>query len=153
MTLILPDICGNIEHPNERVGNRYKSWYESFVINGPHPKDDPEGQRYKYPSSEDCYALRCSILHAGSEEIANTTTKEILGQYHFFKPEGNFTFYGLQVGNVVQLQVDKFCEKVCLGAEEWERGKLSSSNYSDDFDGKIVRIRSSFTDGIKLTTK
>lgn len=151
VSLMLPDVCGSIEYPNKKVGDRYRDWYESFVSNGPNLKDDPDGTLYKYPSPEDCYALRCSVVHAGSEEIANTKTKEVLGQYHFFKPERGSTLYGFQVGNVAQIQVDKFCEKLCLGAEEWERDMLSRTGGREALGDNMIRIRSLRSDGIKLT--
>jgi len=92
-------------------------WYETYVSNGPEFPGDVDSPKYRYPTAEDCYALRCSIVHEGSEEISDTKTKAVLGRYHFFAPKKNWKFFGHPSGTTIQLPVDQFCEKLCLGVD------------------------------------
>lgn len=68
LALTLPDICGQIEYPQEkRVGIRYVNWFNTFVkpfcfIDSP---DAPTNQF----DGESCYALRCAFLHSGNYDL------------------------------------------------------------------------------------
>jgi hypothetical protein len=55
MALALPDICAALESANgETSGPKYKSWYVTNF-----------GVRYPKLSANDCYKLRCGIVHQG----------------------------------------------------------------------------------------
>lgn len=55
-TLTLPDVCGKVEFPSLKTGERYKQWYAKYVLDGNLPADM-------------VYALRCSLLHEGNANI------------------------------------------------------------------------------------
>lgn len=55
MALTIPDICAALEAENgETNQQKYKAWYESNLA-------------YKYTNitAQDCYSLRCGVLHQG----------------------------------------------------------------------------------------
>jgi hypothetical protein len=150
IALILPDICGKLEHPTLRSQERYTRWYDAYVLNGPEFTGDPDSARYRYPTAEDCYVLRCAIVHEGSEEVSDTKTKAVLGRYHFFAPERDFKFFGHQSRNVGQLPVDKFCEKVCLGVDHWTGIVLKATPELLRRSENLIRIRRHRDEGFQL---
>ncbi len=81
LALTLPDICGQVEHPNEKsAGKRYRAWLDKFI-----PKDAFDsnydgsltainnGVNPEFPKidSNAIYMLRCELLHSGDAEIEN----------------------------------------------------------------------------------
>ena len=55
VSLALPDICGSLEDPTAKVGERYMNWFNRYLA-----------PRYgKMFSAEDCYYFRCACLHQG----------------------------------------------------------------------------------------
>ena len=73
LALTLPDICGKVEFPNENKNSRYKSWFRKYaeplftgpaiVLPGNEIVDDT------IFTNEECWALRCSVLHAGNYDV------------------------------------------------------------------------------------
>lgn len=78
MALTLPDICGQIEFPNESVGKRYKKWCDNFLfMQGFFPEWDIDKNtgsfiKARVIDSDSCYALRCAFLHSGNLQLDNT---------------------------------------------------------------------------------
>jgi hypothetical protein len=58
LSLVLPDICGSIEYPNQKGRKRYIAWYDAWCA--------PISQ---FVTGVDCYALRCAYLHDGADEL------------------------------------------------------------------------------------
>lgn len=52
--LTVPDICGALEAPEDRVGERYARWYDSNA-----------GGLCKFLNGAQCYRLRCGMVHQG----------------------------------------------------------------------------------------
>lgn len=70
LALTLPDICGKAEHPQEKIGKRYKDWYDVHI--GPSEQCPCEYCRdmpMPYLSGEVVYSLRNSLLHQGTPNI------------------------------------------------------------------------------------
>lgn len=76
LALTIPDICGEIEHPNflhkngnRDVGRQYRTWFNTWVEH--HFADasglDKTGQYALNPyfTGMMCYKLRCAFLHSG----------------------------------------------------------------------------------------
>jgi hypothetical protein len=119
IALTLPDICGKIEYPNLSSEKRYKDWFEKYM-----------GAKYKYQntiflSSSDCYALRCALLHEGSDDITKQRSQKILEKFIFMTGGPHCTYMqdnyinGQRVKTSLQLRVDRFCEDICDSAEKW----------------------------------
>lgn len=71
LALTLPDICGQIEHPEYKnkdgkrlVGKQYRTWFDEWVKQ--RYSDSPESS---YFTGDMCYDLRCSFLHSGNFDI------------------------------------------------------------------------------------
>ncbi len=132
VTLTLPDIAGKVDYPGEVPGRvRYRSWFNqyllaSFTIEVP-SAHQPEGnekmvmQEIEILSGDDCYALRCSYLHEGSDDINGQRAQEVLERFVFTEPnEKNNTFHrNLINGNTLALNVKLFSEEILVGIESW----------------------------------
>jgi hypothetical protein len=116
--LVLPDIAGWVEDPTRGSGDRYADWFDRYV-----------GFRYKSPGSDiipphiflsgdDCYALRCSLLHEGRDNTAHQRSHDSLERFQFIAPSG-FVIHCNQANQKLQLQVDIFCRDICKGARDW----------------------------------
>ena len=63
--IILPDICGKVEFPEEKSSRkRYILWYDKEI--GKYEKNPNDKVNMPYLSGEVIYNLRCSLLHEGN---------------------------------------------------------------------------------------
>jgi hypothetical protein len=107
LSLILPDICGKFKDSNKSFSERYPEWFDKYL-----------GERYNgYLSGKDCYALRCSFLHEGSDGISQQRARKVL-DYFVFIPNGahcnklsncHFGDPKYDGKEILQLSVSKFC--------------------------------------------
>lgn len=116
IALSLPDICGKLEHPDRTSSSRYVAWFDKYIrekyIGG--PNNDI------FLTGSDCYALRCSLLHEGRDDISEQKIQETLEKFKFVSlPQGNI-IHNNRVGEMLQLQVDIFCNDILEGIENWE---------------------------------
>lgn len=69
IVLTLPDICGNVEYQNKKLGTgeRYKKWYKAYIDNHESALKRNKVGLIISPSydAEFVYKLRCSFLHQG----------------------------------------------------------------------------------------
>jgi len=82
LTLMLPDICGEAEYPNRQVGERYISWYDTYVGNDMKQERMHEGQPYL--SGEIVYNLRNTFFHQGKVKINPSKVKDSENQIDRF---------------------------------------------------------------------
>lgn len=80
LSLILPDICGQVEFPslsgNGNVSKRYKKWFnlhlQQYYENDEimHTDFIPLDNKKNCVFNADiCYALRCAVLHSGNDDV------------------------------------------------------------------------------------
>jgi len=139
VALTLPDICGKIEHPADNSGARYKKWCEKYLepkythFVGPSWMG---GFEHKFLSGSDCYALRCALLHEGSDEITEQRARESLDRFHFTAPPDSGSMHCNQANMVLQLQVDKFAADIIQSIREW----LSDIKGDIEKEGKLANL-------------
>jgi hypothetical protein len=142
LTLALPDICGSIEHPTKGSKERFVAWYDQYVA----PKFQEvfsEGVGNLLLSGSDCYALRCSFLHNGSEDITSQHARKVLEKFYFIKPLMQWSFNTRARKKMLIVQVDRFCLLVCNSVDSWMNGRiLNGQQFLTIYDPK--------TDGIPL---
>ncbi|MDG1567624.1 hypothetical protein [Bacillus cereus] len=149
LTLILPDICGEIEYPKIKSGReRYAKWYNKHI----YQFEIPEGMEELHKFNGDAvYQLRCNLLHDGSSDIS-----EHMKEKHSPKESENFVFeltdtttsfgktWELEEDDhilVIKIGVDAFCRKVCSTA-----GKYYKDKEQPDIFNKII-----ISDDIKIS--
>lgn len=79
LSLTIPDICGKAENPELKAGERYCTWYDTYMTQYQESMD-LYGSDMPYLSGEVVYKLRCNFLHTGNpnidkEEIKNQKCK------------------------------------------------------------------------------
>ncbi|WP_394886447.1 hypothetical protein ACG873_18175 [Mesorhizobium sp. AaZ16] len=108
---------GRYQEDRDRRQAAYEAEYEAW-----------SNRRPKRPSlflpAEDLYALRCAMLHSGSDNAEEQRAAQTLKRYCFIAP-GPYTVHnnsGLDDrGNrVLQLQVDIFCKDIADKVDEWD---------------------------------
>lgn len=110
--LTLPDICVTLESGKTK-GIKYAEWFE---------KNLP--QYAGYLSGNDCYALRCSLLHQGRDNITEQKAREVLEHYVFLTSGSHCNlvkdcFFDGVKKSFLQLNVQSFCNDICIAVEAW----------------------------------
>lgn len=119
ISLTLPDICGKIEYTDLSSEKRYKDWFDKYMA------AKYRHQNIVFLSSSDCYALRCALLHEGSDDITKQGSRRILEKFIFMTDGPHCTYMqdnyvnGQRVKTSLQLRVDKFCVDICDSVEKW----------------------------------
>jgi len=123
LALCIPDICGYIESPKKKSQDRYEQWFKEYMLSKYSFCVGPEHTPQVFLSPSDCYALRCAILHEGRDVILEQNAREALDRFHFIEPPPR----GIQIhcnrinNNILQLQVDIFCNDMINGLRKWQQ--------------------------------
>ena len=140
MALTLPDICGQVEFPEEGVGKRYKDWCNKYLMNqgyitvGSAPGDPSSS----ILSGDICYKLRCAYLHSGNIEL----DQKKHNKYPFFElrmtsAEDNGIYIEPYVedeaGKVLHFTLDirHLCCVLCNAAEEYYKNHKPKSDFEE----------------------
>jgi hypothetical protein len=119
VALSAPDICGYLESPTDRSQVRYEKWFERYILDKYSFHIGPSRTLHVLLSPSDCYALRCALLHEGREEIIEQRAREALDRFHFIEPPQSGRIHCNQFNNVLQLQVDIFCQDIINAVHAW----------------------------------
>jgi len=120
VALTVPDICGALEHPDRNSSARYVSWYNKYMLPRYSSAMGSLEELHVFLSGDDCYALRCSLLHEGTGDIERQKISKTLQSVHFSEPsDKGGRLHCNQYKNVLQLQVDVFCHDFIRAARQW----------------------------------
>jgi hypothetical protein len=127
LALLLPDICGYLETPEEQSGVRYARWFQQWLerqysgfVPDVNSSASHAGTVRVFLSGEDCYALRCALSHEGSDNITAQRARQAIERFVFIVPKSG-TFHKNLFKDTLQLQVSIFCEDICAAVEAWDR--------------------------------
>lgn len=104
LCLTLPDICGAMENPASKNGERYRKWYNEYLA-----------KKYKSLAADDCWKLRNACLHQCSDSDARMAFKRV----HFVEPQEGIIIHNNILNDVLQLQIDVFCNDFCDAVDKW----------------------------------
>lgn len=124
MAITIPDICGNLENPEKKSQERYVEWFNRYMVDKYTVMVG--GGSYVFLSGEDCYALRCSFIHEGVDNIMTQRARKALTSFIFVKPGRNI-IHRNQCDDKLQLQVDMFCLEICQAVEQWVKEVVNSN--------------------------
>jgi hypothetical protein len=134
MSLTMPDICGNLSYPSKKSDDRYKAWFDEYlskkytrVVGGQH--------QHVFLSAPDCYALRCALLHAGSDDVTGQKAKDVLTRFSFSTRSSHCN----QIGSILLLNVSKFCEDIVDAISEWQ-SRVATDNEIQERIKKLITI-------------
>ena len=141
IVLTLPDICGKIEYPSKCSTQRYKDWFERYLE--PHYTKQvgspAMGMVHKFLSGSDCYAIRCALLHEGTDEIVEQRAQESLDRFHFTEPPQSGCIHFNKSGKALQLQVDKFASEMIQAIRSW-LSEISCDNQKQERLSKLMKV-------------
>ena len=137
--LTLPDICGKVEFPMESSSKkRYKKWFNKYAreqftaVATKLPEES--AVEYQWFRAEECYALRCAVLHSGDYKPEKVELDKIY--LHAHKRKGENYSHTIRDSKHIDADVIDLCENLCLAAE----GYYNSIEDKARFDLDEVRI-------------
>jgi len=136
--LALPYIAGRIEYPGEKSRRRYVDWFDRYI----RPKYTifSGGKIRCTLSGDDCYALRCSVLHEARDETSHQLAHDALERFQFVVPDPGMEIHNNTVDTKLQLQLDIFCRDLCDGVADWLKGIVVGSD-KDKRLGELLWIQ------------
>ena len=127
IALTLPDICGWLEDPSLGSKARNVAWSRRF-LEPRYTYRFGKTHRHTFLSADDTYALRCAVLHEGSDDITRQRARAALERFHFIDPPPPpRVVHCNQVNDTLELQVDMFCQDILAGVRQWADTVLASS--------------------------
>lgn len=131
-SLALPDICSSMSSKDgEATKPRYIAWFDKYVAH-----------RYTVQGTgtltgEDCYRLRCSMLHQGSAQKPEARYR----RYAFLPGRGlhniaigHLVLNGVDMGGLIQLSIPQFCQDIIRGAIAWLSEVENSLEFRQNYD-------------------
>lgn len=67
----------------------------------------------------DCFALRCALLHEGSDQIDRQRAKRALEAFQFVVHKGNIRLRSNSKGSCLQLDLEIFCNQIADAVDAW----------------------------------
>ena len=122
LALSLPDICSSIENPGPgKSKNRYIKWCKAWVEPKFTHQLGPDRGLHVFLSAEDCYKLRCSLVHSGSAEIdANNEGIRIRAEFFDATVGAHLNSFQLGSTSFLQLRAADFSDAMFTAADEWD---------------------------------
>ena len=134
LALTLPDICGKVAFPEDKSKPRYIKWFDKYVrcrfVSSCIKLPEEKLVEYQWITSEECYALRCAVLHAGDYNAQNVKLSQI--HFHAHKRNGENYSHIIRNDQYIDVDVIDFCEKLCQTAEEYYNSMDDQSRFNLD---------------------
>jgi len=122
--LVIPDMCSGLEAVDGKTNRMlYQEWFDRHVA---HKYVAASGPSF---SGEDCYGLRCAMLHQGRLEPHKGTYKRVL----FIEPHGGMTLHNNVISDALNIDVTQFARDMVEGAEHWLGEAEKTSHYQENF--------------------
>lgn len=149
LALTLPDICGSLEDPGpNKSKKRYIAWCKANLeprythLIGSPPRENT------FLSAEECYRLRCSLIHSGTADMGATAIDRIERAEFFDETTGahcNVT------RNFLQLSASKFSRTMFDAVDDWDKSVAENALVQAE-KSRLLIIHSSgaVIDGIKF---
>jgi hypothetical protein len=122
--LILPDMCSGLEASDGKTnGPLYQAWFDRHVA---HKYLTANGPSF---SGEDCWGLRCAMLHQGRLEPHKGAYKRIL----FIEPHSGMTLHNNVLNDALNIDVTRFAFDMIESAEQWLATAEGTPQYQANF--------------------
>ncbi|MGA5305344.1 hypothetical protein ACPCHT_35935 [Nucisporomicrobium flavum] len=140
--MALPDISASCDprSPNN-VGERYAAWWNTYVAHHHRQRIGVDEREHTFMTGDDCYYLRCVFLHQGIDTLQHNQVRRTVERFYFVQPEPGSMIHRNQVNEILQLQVDMFCDEICQGVEAWLKAEGQRSEVAERID-KLMKIDS-----------
>ena len=147
LSLAMPDICAKLEEPaSGNAGPRYRFWFDRYLASV--NKINIMGHEVIFMTAGDCWALRCSLLHEGSDDVGEQRARETVSQFRFT----TMGMHRIKIEKVLVLNVATFCEEVCHAVEAWSADVESVPEVQDRITGIVAIEHGTFSPhpGVRL---
>lgn len=132
MALAMPDICCKFEDPLPHgTGARYRTWFDKYLL--PINTSEIMGKTIVFMTADDCWALRCSLLHAASDDVSVGAAADAVKRFRFTATGG----HRLKGDYTLTLNVGKFCGEVCDAVDVWAAAALGDPAVRERVDRAI----------------
>ncbi len=141
ISLSVPDVCSALECDPGKIWTtpeKYKNWFDLHVA-----------QSFKTLTSDDCYRLRCGVLHQGNFGHPKSRYDRVV----FLAPNKSFRLsgdilvtsapgvnFGSVQGKVLQIEALWFCQQFISAARNWAETKRQDPNVQTNLPN-LVRFR------------
>ncbi len=132
LSLLMPDICGSIDEPsNKSSRDRYARWFDTWF---------QFKESNQVLAGNDCYALRCALIHEGRDVTNSQKAKKEIDKFHFVKPptDGS-TPYVTEIGGGFYIPVDMFASEMCAALSRWLSSKSKDVDAQERM-GNLIKI-------------
>lgn len=149
LTLSLPDICRQVEYGNTKSGtDGYPAWIDTYV-------DFSEcyigfGTEEAELNGKICYALRCSFLHCGNDDILSQKVAKncTIDNFELRKPNGIEGGYGYayriknhqngdkEISTI--FDVEFFCTLICDAVEKYYDNHPNKNEFDKYICAKFI---------------
>lgn len=125
LALTLPDICAKVEYGNSMSdkGKKYQQWFDTFAVSKftletiklPSNEQKP----YTWLTAEECWKLRCAVLHSGNFELncAKSNLKKLF--IHVHERNGKNYEHQWRDGKYADFDLILLCHNLCDVVEEY----------------------------------
>lgn len=148
LALAMPDICAKLEQPTSgSSGPRYRTWFDKYL--SPLNTQNIMGREVMFMTAGDCWALRCSLLHEGTDDVGEQQARETVSRFRFT----SLGSHRIKVEDVLVLNTARFCEEVCAAVEAWNKDVAASPGIQRRIDEIITVEHGAFSPypGVRIT--
>ena len=140
-SLSIPDVCSCLECNPDTIwvtSRKYKAWFDANLA-----------QRFSNLTSDDCYRLRCGVLHQGKFGRPDSRYDRVI----FLAPNPSLRMakdilvtvtpgvtFGDVTGKVLQIEAVWFCEQFIDAVQQWAVTKINDPNVQTNVPN-LVRLR------------
>ena len=125
LALTLPDICAKVEYGDSisNIGKKYQQWFDAFVVSKftDTATKLPSNEQVEYVqlTAEECWKLRCAVLHAGNFELncVQSDLKKIF--IHVHERDGKNYEHHWRDGQYADFDLVLLCHNLCDAAEDY----------------------------------
>jgi hypothetical protein len=133
--LVIPDMCSGLEAADGKTtGALYQAWFDRHV------SQKYVGAAGPSFSGEDCYGLRCAMLHQGRLEPHKGVYKRIL----FIEPHGGLTLHNNVINDALNIDVTQFARDMVESAEQW----LIAAEQIPEYQANYPRYMQRYAQGL-----
>lgn len=136
LALTLPDICSQIEYPNENgVGKRYSDWCNKYIdFNDGHVGFGTEDAEM---NGDLVYCLRCAFLHSGNDDILSQPAARdaTITKFTLCEPNGiNGSGFRYKVSNKsveTTIDMEYLVDLICEAAQKYYDSQADKTVFDD----------------------
>ncbi|MGY8705125.1 hypothetical protein RAD16_05200 [Bradyrhizobium sp. 18BD] len=145
LALTLPDIAASLENADGKTsGKRFAAWFDKWMPAYSVGREKlVTGRRIEIPpfmKGADCYALRCAVLHNGTDDVEEQRARETLKKFDFtFGGEGVHVHRNRN-GETLQLEVGPFVTEICDACEQWRENFLKNEPEAKKREAGLIVI-------------